>query len=83
MKNKDSPEHKKAIYLVNINTEDVMVPLDPEQKFDKKDYYSNPNKYKCVFKSKFLPYITALFHCIFWDSNCPLYITNKNLKDLA
>lgn len=68
---------------MNINSEDCMVPRDPDQKFDKKDYYSNPSKYKNVFKTKFLPYITALFHCIFWDSKCPRYISNKHLKELA
>jgi len=25
----------KTIYVVNINSEDVMVPFDPEAKFDK------------------------------------------------
>lgn len=80
VKDKDNPEHKKYIYIVNINSEDVMVPRDPDQKFDKKDYYANPSKYRCIFKSKYLPYITALFHCIFWDSNCPKYISNKHFK---
>lgn len=77
---KEDPNHRKFIYLININSEDVMVPRDPESKFDKKDYYENPSKYKCVFKSKYLPYISALYHCIFWDPDCPRYITNKNLK---
>ena len=36
-----------------------------------------------MFKSRFLPYISALFHCIFWDSGCPRYITNKNFRELA
>jgi alpha-aminoadipic semialdehyde synthase len=83
VEDKDNPNHLKWIYLVNINSEDVMEPRDPLLKFDKKDYYDHPSKYKCTFKTKFLPYISALFHCIFWASDCPLYITNKNLKDLA
>jgi hypothetical protein len=77
---KNNPKHKKTIYVVNINSEDVMEPRDPEQKFDKKDYYQNPSKYRCVFKTKYLPYISCLFHCIFWDTGCPRYITNKHLK---
>lgn len=39
VKDKNNPNHRKNIYLVNINSEDIMVPRDPEQKFDKKDYY--------------------------------------------
>lgn len=61
----------------------MIVPRDPEQKFEKKHYYANPQKYKSVFKTKFLPYISALFHCIYWDVGCPVYIKNKHLKELA
>lgn len=44
--NPDDPAHKDTIYVVNINSEDVIVPRDPEAKFDKNDYYKNPKKYK-------------------------------------
>ena len=33
---KDNPNHRKTIYVVNINSEDTIVPKDPEVKFDKK-----------------------------------------------
>lgn len=77
---KKNPKHKKTIYVVNINSEDVIVPRDEEAKFDKGDYYKNPQKYKSVFHKKYLPYISALFHCIYWDVGCPKYIENKHLK---
>jgi alpha-aminoadipic semialdehyde synthase len=57
-----------------------MTPLDSEAKFDKQEYYKQPEKYKSVFNIKFLPYLSALFHCIFWSPNCPRYIENKDLK---
>lgn len=60
-----------------------MTPLDDNLKFDKKDYYENPSKYKCNFHKKYLPYLSAIFHCIFWDHHAPKYIENKHLKDLA
>ena len=34
-KDKEDPNHRKTIYLVNINSEDVIAPRDPEVKFDK------------------------------------------------
>jgi len=52
-------------------------------KFDKEDYYNNPGKYRNIFSEKILPYITALFHCIYWDKKFPRYIRNKDLKELA
>lgn len=61
----------------------MIEPRDPEKKFDKKNYYANPQQYRSNFSTKYLPYITALFHCIFWDEGCPKYIKNKHLKSLA
>lgn len=69
--------------MVNVNTEDVIVPRDPSLKFDKQDYYANPGKYRNTFHEKILPYITALFHCIYWDKHYQKYIKNWHLKYLA
>lgn len=80
---KKNPNHRKTIYVVNINSEDTIVNRDPAKKFDKKDYYKNPTEYTTNFQTKYLPYISALFHCIYWDVGCPVYITNNNLKELA
>jgi alpha-aminoadipic semialdehyde synthase len=83
MADRDNPVHRKTIYLVNINTEDCIESRDPEGSFDKNDYYKNPSKYRCNFKEKYLPYISALFHCIFWEPSFPKYIKNKHLAALA
>jgi alpha-aminoadipic semialdehyde synthase len=80
---KDDPIHRKTIYVVNINTEDCIVPRDPDAKFDKADFYKNPSKYRSVFKERFLPYVSALFHCIYWEGSFPKYIKNKHLYNLA
>lgn len=80
---RENPKHQNTIYVVQVNTEDCIEPNDPSTKFDKKDFYDNPGKYKCTFNTKFLPYITALFHCIYWDYKFPRYITNKDLYELA
>ena len=44
-----NPDHCKTIYVVNINTEDCMVPLDPTAKFDRDDFNKNRHKYGCNF----------------------------------
>ena len=44
-----NPEHAKTIYVVNINSEDVMVPRDESLKFEKNDYHKNPGKYRSIF----------------------------------
>lgn len=80
---KANPAHRKTIYVVNINSEDTIVNRDPEVKFNKEEYYKNPGQFTTNFKTKYLPYISALFHCIFWDVGCPVYIENQDLKELA
>ncbi|MBS1890034.1 MAG: hypothetical protein JST59_01975 [Actinobacteria bacterium] len=81
--NPKDPAHATTIYLTTINTEDVTVPRDESRTFDKDHYYKNPSEYKNVFSKKYLPYISCLFHCIFWDTKYPRYIKNKHLKKLA
>ena len=80
---REDPKHRKTIYLVSVNTEDCMEPLDPAGKYDKKDFYANPGKYTCNFGTKFLPKISALFHCIYWEPGYPKYVENKHLYQLA
>lgn len=83
MEDKDNAQHRTTIYVVNINTEDCMVPRDPQASYDKTDFTKNPSKYKNIFKTKYLPYISALFHCIFWEPRFPKYIKNHHLSNLA
>lgn len=47
--NKEDPKHRKTIYVTHINSEDVIVPRDDKEQFDKADYYKSPEKYKSVF----------------------------------
>jgi len=79
---RENPKHQQTVYVVTINTEDCMVPLDGS-KYDKKDFYSNPGKYSCNFSTKFLPFVSAIFHCIYWEPGFPKYFENKDLYGLA
>ena len=36
-----------------------------------------------VFKKKFLPYITAIFHCIYWEKKYPRYLKSKHVSKLS
>ena len=49
-KDTGNPDHAKYIYLTTITTEDVIAPRDPDAKFNKKDYYANPDKYKVAVR---------------------------------
>lgn len=52
----------------------------PTKPFDKNDYYNHPSKYRPIFHEKYLPYISAIFNCMYWDTKFPRLITNEQIK---
>lgn len=35
--------------------------------YDRIEYYAEPHKYSPVFFNKYVPYLTILYHTIYWD----------------
>jgi len=48
-------------------TSEFMVAEKNGRPFDKKDYYEHPSNYKPIFHEKYLPYISVIFHNMYWD----------------
>ena len=62
-----------------------MVELQDSNKneiFSKKHYSNFPSKYSPIFHKKYLPYISIIFNCIYWDKRYPRLITNTQMKEL-
>lgn len=76
---KNYSAHK--IYKVVFKEEHMVVPVSSGERFDLQDYYQNPQKYKPVFES-YLPYLTVLVNCIYWEPKYPRFVTKKFLKEL-
>jgi alpha-aminoadipic semialdehyde synthase len=57
----------------------MVEPENSEDIFDLQDYYNNPNKYKSVFE-EYIPYLSILMNCIYWDLKYPRLITKEYLK---
>ena len=71
------------LYKVVFKEED-MVELNSQSsilnsKFNLKDYYEHPEKYRSKFH-KYLSYLTILVNCIYWDPRYPRLITKKYLE---
>ncbi len=64
----------KFIYKVVFKEEDMVEPISKEDIFDLQDYYKNPYKYKSKFE-KYLPKLTIIMNCIYWDKKYPRLIT--------
>lgn len=50
-------------------------------RFELQDYYDHPEKYCSVFHT-YLPYLTLLVNCIYWEAKYPRLVTKADLKEL-
>jgi alpha-aminoadipic semialdehyde synthase len=66
------------IYKVVFNEEDLYEHIDAVP-FDLMDYYANPQNYRSKFE-KYIPHISVLINCIYWDKRYPRLITREYLK---
>lgn len=79
-------KHRKKIpdniiYKVIFKEEDLFEPKDPKHEFDLNDYYTNPDNYQSKFE-KYIPHLSMLINCIYWDKRYPRLITKDYLKNL-
>lgn len=50
------------------------------REFDLHDYYSNPENYHGVFE-KYIPHLSVLMNCMYWDTRYPRIITKDYLAE--
>jgi len=72
---------RKTIYKVVFHEEHTVEPTDKNLKFELKDYFTHPEKYNSTF-GRYLPYLSILVNCIYWDKRYPRLVTKKELKEL-
>ena len=72
-------DSKHSLYKVVFKEKDLVEPINATDKFELQDYYNNPNKYKSKFE-KYIPKLTILMNCIYWDTPYPRLLTLDYLK---
>ncbi|RLF57854.1 MAG: hypothetical protein DRN37_05805 [Thermoplasmata archaeon] len=70
-----------VIYKVIFNEWDMVEPIEPGHEFDLQDYYNNPQKYRSRFFD-YIPYLSMLMNCIYWDSRYPRLLTKDQIREL-
>ncbi|MCD4773466.1 MAG: hypothetical protein K8R41_08815 [Bacteroidales bacterium] len=70
-----------VLYKVIFKESDLSEPIDPNNDFDLQDYYSHPEKYKDQFE-KYIPHLSVLMNCMYWDDRYPRIITKDYLEKL-
>ena len=80
LSNKDLfDESKHVLYKVIFKESDLVEPRSTNDKFELQDYYDNPGRYKSKFEN-YLPQLSMLMNCIYWDTQYPRLITLDYLK---
>ena len=78
---KQSNFSKNRIHKVVFKEEHMVEPILPENHFDLRDYYDHPKKYRSRFES-YIPHLTVLVNCIYWDERYPRLVTKRFLRKL-
>jgi alpha-aminoadipic semialdehyde synthase len=71
---------ENTIFKIVFKEEDMVVPRDKTQPFELQDYYDHPEKYEGIFE-RYLPNLSVLVNCIYWDEPYPRLVTKDYLKN--
>ena len=72
---------KKAVYRVVFKEKHISKLKDGSSEFILQDYYSHPEKYENNLE-QYIPHLSILMNCMYWDDNYPRIITKSFLKEL-
>ena len=78
---KGSDYATNVIYKVVFKEEHTVEPISPDHKFELQDFYDHPEKYRGKFES-YVPYLTLIVNCVYWEEKYPRLVTNEYLKQL-
>lgn len=72
---------RHVVYKVVFREQHMVEPVSPGDEFELQDYYDHPEKYRSRF-STYLPHLTALVNCIYWEEKYPRLVTKESLREL-
>jgi alpha-aminoadipic semialdehyde synthase len=71
----------RCIYQTTFREEHLVDPKTVGGAFDLQDYYDHPEGYRPAFE-QYLPYLTVLMNCTYWDERYPRLVTKEQLQTL-
>jgi alpha-aminoadipic semialdehyde synthase len=72
---------RDVVYKVVFKEEHTVQPIAPGDTFELQDYYDHPEKYRSRF-STYLPHLTLLVNCVYWEEKYPRLVTRQELRKL-
>lgn len=74
-----SKHPNNIFYKVVFKEQHLAQPVDPAMGFELQDYYENPHNYVSIF-DRYVPYLSVLLNCMYWDERYPKLITKEYLR---
>lgn len=71
----------KQLYKVVFHEKHMVRPKAPAPPFELQDYYDHPERYEPQFE-QYVPCLTLLMNCIYWDERYPRLVTRPLLRRL-
>jgi len=71
----------RSVLKVVFREEDTVLPLTDEGAFELQNYYDHPERYRAAF-ARYLPRLTVLVNCIYWEPKYPRLVTKDAIRDL-
>ncbi|HEX9902411.1 MAG TPA: bifunctional lysine ketoglutarate reductase /saccharopine dehydrogenase family protein [Acidobacteriota bacterium] len=71
----------RCFYKVVFREEHMVEPGRKGKPFNLQEYYSQPHLYRSRF-ADYLPYLSVLVNCIYWEPRYPRFVTLQDLKKL-
>ncbi len=69
------------IYKVVFKESDLSIPIEQGKPFDLQEYYHSPELFENQFE-KYIPHLTILMNCMYWDDRYPVIVTKDYLGKL-
>ncbi|MFK5855710.1 MAG: bifunctional lysine ketoglutarate reductase /saccharopine dehydrogenase family protein [Bacteroidota bacterium] len=68
-------------YKVVFKEEDLSEPIDSNKEFELQEYYNHPELFKSKFE-QYIPHLTILMNCMYWDDRYPIIVSKDYLEKL-
>lgn len=72
---------RNMIYKVIFKEFNTVKPLDEGRRFDLQEFFEQPERYVSQF-DQYLPHLTTLVNCIYWDTPYPRLLTKEAARNL-
>ena len=80
----DNDYHTKSdglFYKVIFKEKDISEHIKDSSTFDLQEYYNHPELFKSKFE-QYIPHLTILMNCMYWDDRYPTIVTKDYLEKL-